>query len=172
MTRYQLAKLVSWAETVKGRKRLQKVVFLLQAAGCDLDAEFFLHHYGPYSQDVAQLTDEMTRLKLLIENSDHSGPYEQFTYYLSEDSTLQLEKLDKSQDTKYPTDPINNFESQAKRFFSADLRELEYGATILYFKQQGMDWEIAAQKAVDFKATDRVRDALPFAKSVMPNSFS
>src|SRR5713226_2600892 len=34
MTRYQLAKLVQWAGTLRTRKRMQKVVYLLQLAGC------------------------------------------------------------------------------------------------------------------------------------------
>lgn len=46
MTRYQLAKLISWAGTLHSRKKMQKVVFMLQAAGCPLDAEFYLHLYG------------------------------------------------------------------------------------------------------------------------------
>ena len=63
MTRYQLAKLVEWAGTLNSRKRLQKVVFMLQAAGCPLQAEFYLNHYGTYSlEDVTRLTDEMVRL--------------------------------------------------------------------------------------------------------------
>jgi uncharacterized protein YwgA len=51
MTRYQLAKLVEWAGTLRTRKRLQKVVFMLQAAGCPFDDGFGLHHFGPYSSD-------------------------------------------------------------------------------------------------------------------------
>ena len=61
MNRYQLAKIVQWAGTLRSRKRMQKMIFLLQAAGCPLDADYDLHHYGPYSQDVARLTDEMVR---------------------------------------------------------------------------------------------------------------
>jgi hypothetical protein len=44
MTRYELAKLAAWAETLHSRKRLQKVVFLLHTAGCPLEADFILHH--------------------------------------------------------------------------------------------------------------------------------
>ena len=44
MKRYQLAKLIEWSgESLKTRKRLQKVVYLLQAAGCPLDADYTLH---------------------------------------------------------------------------------------------------------------------------------
>jgi hypothetical protein len=36
MNRYQLAKIVDWAGTLETRKRMQKVVYLLQVAGCPL----------------------------------------------------------------------------------------------------------------------------------------
>ena len=74
MNRYQLAKIVQWAGTLRSRKRMQKMIFLLKAAGCPLDADYDLHHYGPYSQDVARLTDEMVREKLLCETTERA-PY-------------------------------------------------------------------------------------------------
>ena len=45
MNRYQLAKIVQWAGTLRSRKRMQKMIFLLKAAGCPLDADYDLHHY-------------------------------------------------------------------------------------------------------------------------------
>lgn len=69
MTRYQLAKLVQWAGTLHTRKRLQKVIYMLQSVGCPLEAEFYLHHYGTYSEDVARVADEMVRLQMLKETS-------------------------------------------------------------------------------------------------------
>src|SRR5258706_10557443 len=61
MNRLQLATLLSWAgdSGIQGRKRLQKVVFFLQQAGCPLDCQYTLHHFGPYSRDVADTCDEM-----------------------------------------------------------------------------------------------------------------
>ena len=69
MNRYQLAKIVDWAGTLETRKRMQKVVYLLQVAGCPLGADYTLHHYGPYSHDVARLTDEMVQASLLVEKT-------------------------------------------------------------------------------------------------------
>jgi len=67
MHRYQLAKIVDWAGKLRSRKRMQKPIFLLQAAGYPLDADYDFHKYGPYSRDVARLTDEFTREGLLEE---------------------------------------------------------------------------------------------------------
>jgi uncharacterized protein YwgA len=30
---------------------MQKLIFMLQAAGCPLDADYDLHHYGPFRED-------------------------------------------------------------------------------------------------------------------------
>ena len=71
MDRYQLATLSSWAgeRGIQGRKRLQKVVFLLQAAGCPLSSHFTLHHYGPYSRDVADTWTLKLVLQPFVENA-------------------------------------------------------------------------------------------------------
>lgn len=69
MNRHQLATLLSLAgeQGFSGRKRLQKVVFLLQQAGCDLGCHFTLQPFGPYSLDVAHAIDEMVAAGLVIE---------------------------------------------------------------------------------------------------------
>src|SRR5215471_8027123 len=90
MTRYQLAKLVEWAGTFQSRKRMQKLVYLLQAAGCPLDVDYDLHHYGPYSQDLARLTDQMVRDGLLEERMEVRSYGEQYSYRLPEGSIRQV----------------------------------------------------------------------------------
>ena len=84
MNRYQLAKIVEWAGTLHSRKRMQKVVYLLQVAGCPLESDYILHHYGPYSPDVARLTDEMARVNLLEELSESNPKGQQYSYRLGE----------------------------------------------------------------------------------------
>ncbi len=37
---------------ITGRVRLQKIMYLLQLAGCESGFDFDYHHYGPYSEDV------------------------------------------------------------------------------------------------------------------------
>ena len=82
MNRYQLAKIVDWAGTLETRKRMQKVVYLLQVAGCPLGADYTLHHYGPYSHDVARLTDEMVQASLLVEKTTSNAVGQQYSYSL------------------------------------------------------------------------------------------
>ena len=77
----------------RSRKRMQKVVYLLQVAGCPLEADYTLHHYGPYSQDVARLTDEMVEASLLDEKTTSNAVGQQYSYSLSEKHAAALARI-------------------------------------------------------------------------------
>lgn len=163
MNRYQMAKLVSWAGCVRSRKRLQKVVYLLQSAGCPIEADYFLHFYGPYSEDVARRTDEMVRQNQLSESQ--SGP--QYDYQLGEGVAVRIAEVEKTESGKKWAAELAQFETFAKKLLGEGLKELEHASTIVYFRRQGHAWDLAVQKATEFKKTEDVRNALPLAQSVI-----
>jgi hypothetical protein len=151
MTRYQLAKLVDWAGTLHNRKRLQKVVFLLQAARCPFDAEYTLHHYGPYSQEVARLSDEMVQAQLLKEESQPNQVGLQYSYHLTDRAKASLAELEATPEGKQMAAPLVPFEQQAKELLGTDLWELEVASTLVYFRQQGHEWEDSVERTCKFK---------------------
>ena len=151
MTRYELAKLVAWAETLRSRKRLQKVVFLLQAAGCSLDAEFILHHFGPYSEHVARLTDELVRHHLLKETATDNSVGQQYSYQLYEGVGEKMRQLEATESGRQLAQEMATFENLAKLLLKEDLKDLEVAATMMYLRQQGLDWPEATEKACAFK---------------------
>jgi hypothetical protein len=151
MNRYQLAKLVDWAGTLRSRKRMQKVVYLLQDAGCPLHADFILHHYGPYSQEVALLTDEMVRLGLLEETSEPSPVGVQYSYSLPEPTRQKLEDYERSPESVESLGLLTPFEKKARLLIGAELKELEIAATLVYFYRQARNWSLAAEKTRQFK---------------------
>ena len=167
MTRYQLAKIVSWAGNLQARKRLQKVVYLLQSAGCPLDAEFSLHHYGPYSEELARLTDEMVRQSLLVEQSLEYSQGQQFSYQLSPLAADAITSLEATESGRMSALEIKAYEARAKALLGEDLRRLEYASTIVYFHRQGNDWVQAVDKATEFKRTPAVSEALPLAQQIV-----
>jgi uncharacterized protein YwgA len=115
MTRYQLAKLVQWAGTLRTRKRLQKAVFMLQASGCPLDAEFILHHYGPYSQEVARLSDEMVETDLLGEESRPNQVGLQYCYSLTEHAKERIAQLEATPQGQQMVSQLEGFEKRARQ---------------------------------------------------------
>jgi uncharacterized protein YwgA len=151
MTRYQLAKLVEWAGSLHSRKRLQKVVFLLQASGCPFDADYTLHHYGPYSQEVARLSDEMVQVGLLDESSEPNQVGMQYSYALSQVAATEMVQLEKSPKGKKLEKPLSPFEARAKELLNTDLKLLEVASTMVFFRKQGHSWPESVEKTCKFK---------------------
>jgi uncharacterized protein YwgA len=151
MNRYQLAKIVEWAGTLRSRKRMQKMVFLLQAAGCPLDVAYDLHYYGPYSQDVARLTDEMVREKLLVETTETRPFGEQYSYALTDGAIRQISEYEASPRGTGPAKEMTQFESLARKLCNTDLWELEVASTIAFFRKQGHGWPASVDKTRQFK---------------------
>jgi len=151
MTRYQLAKLVEWAGTLNSRKRLQKAVFLLQASGCPFDAEYTLHHYGPYSQEVARLSDEMVQVGLLEETSEPNQVGVQYSYALTENAASEMAQLQKTPQGKRLGRPLAPFEAKARGLLNTDLWLLEVASTIVYFRKQGHSWSDSVERTCKFK---------------------
>jgi len=167
MDHYQLAKLIACSGRLESRKRLQKVVFLLQVSGCPYTAEFTLHHYGPYSEELARLTDEMVRNSLLLETSSSNGFGQQYSYTLPPAVEEQLRVMEDTPEGRVRAAEIMPFAEKLTAYLAADLKKLEYASTIVYFRRQGFEWPIAVDKAATFKRTQAVLDALALAKTAI-----
>ena len=152
MDKLQLAVLTQWAEDaglhgIQGRKRMQKVVYLLQQAGCPITADYTLHHYGPYSRDVANITDVMVAEGLLAENAQG-----QYDYSLGEQTRPMIEQAVARRGAA--AHEFEAFHRQAVELLKEDLWTLELGSTILYFvrtQKDSEDWEAALQGACRYK---------------------
>lgn len=151
MTRYQLAKIVDWAGTLQSRKRMQKVAFLLQKKGCPIGADFNLHHYGPYSQEVSRLADEMVRSGMLDEQSTPNMAGQQYSYMVSDDARRRIVEFEARPEGALQAGQMAPFEGLARDLLQADLRELEVASTIVFFRTQGHDWPVAVRKTCQFK---------------------
>ncbi len=172
MDKYRVAKLIQWAKTLRTRKRLQKVVYLLNAADCPFDAEFNLHHYGPYSHELAQLTDEMVRADLLVEQAEPNPMGGQtYSYQLSERAADQVKSVEDNPHRSEDLKRFEEFSSLADRLLKESVSRLEYAATVAYFKRQDRSWDEARECAAKFKRlpSDGVdmRDAERLAREVM-----
>ncbi len=145
MNRHQLATILSWAgdQGFSGRKRLQKVVFFLQKAGCDLGCQYTLHHFGPYSRDVADACDEMVAAGLITETGGQQGGSIQYSY------TINPKIRDLVGRTPCPQ--LQQFQELGAELIKKEIWPLELGSTILYFYGQTSDWDRALEQACAFK---------------------
>lgn len=145
MNRLQFATLLSWAgeQGLEGRKRLQKVVYFLQRAGCPLNCNYILHHYGPYSHDVAEACDEMVAAGLVVEEAVESGEIKKYRYMLSSKTKALMTQSSDSE--------ISAFEDLGKKLIGESMWPLELGSTILYFLGQGDNWDSALEMGCKYK---------------------
>lgn len=164
MNRLQLATLLSWAgeNGLEGRKRLQKVVYFLQAAGCPLNCQYTLHHYGPYSRDVADVCDEMVAAKLIEESGGPAEGRNQYIYQLPQGTRNLLAEGSDEQ--------MSDFQPLGERLLGEGIWPLELGSTILFFYKQGGDWQQSLVDACAYKGVepemDSSQNALNLAQQV------
>jgi uncharacterized protein YwgA len=158
MNRLQLATLLSWAGVggLQGRKRLQKVVFFLQEAGCPLECRYTLHHFGPYSRDVADACDEIVAAGLVDEFGGPAAGGMQYTYALKP-ATRQV--LGHTHDPQ-----VQQFQALGTELIGMDIWPLELGSTILFFFRQTGDWDHALTRACEFK---KVPTDIPASRSAL-----
>lgn len=166
MTRYQLAKIVDWAGTLQSRKRMQKVASLLQTNGCPIEADFNLHHYGPYSQEVSRLSDEMVQAKMLEEWSVPNMAGQQYSYKVSDDARHRVAEFEAHPDGSLQARRMAPFEGLARELLRMDLRELEVASTIVFFRNQGHGWPVAVEKTCQFKGLPPGTPFLPKAEEL------
>ena len=168
MDRFQMATLAQWAggKGIQGRKRLQKVVYFLQAAGCPLSADFSLHLYGPYSSEVAKVCDEMVSTTLLKEHKEPNAAGMQYRYVLPKDTERLLRKSEGKNPQR--ANELATFKTFGLELLDEDLKTLELGSTIHYFYAQTKDWSVAEQEACTFKRisvdSELTRKALRLAR--------
>jgi uncharacterized protein YwgA len=173
VTWYQLAKLISLAGgKVRGRKRLQKMVFLLQEAGFPSDAEFRLHHYGPYSFDVAGMLTDLTRDGLLEEETCQTYAGTQFNYSLTEAVRRKIDAYEKTDRGARECGDIAAFDHRIQELAGEqDLWVLELAATIAFFYRRTGDWAKATERTCRFKGVSesdaKIRQALQLANETL-----
>lgn len=170
MIRYQLGKLVQWAGRLNTRKKMQKVTYLLKVAGCPIEANFRLHHFGPYSSDVAQATDVLVRMGLLTEQCVGNMAGRQFNYELSPESLQSLASYEQTEAGRQELAGMERFHATATRLLQDDVRLLEVASTIAYFHLEYDDWRIAEQKTCEFKSlnpSNFPKRALELAKEIL-----
>lgn len=132
--------------TILGKKRLQKLGMLLQHAGLEIDIDFFLHHYGPYSSELADAADELYMMGEIDSRSEQVGAFGTFhtVYSLPEDYS-DIGTLPEPYDQTLIT--LNGFSPI----------ELEMASTIAYFERQGHN----RPGAIDLASLLKPKKAVP-----------
>lgn len=168
MKAYALAKLIAESGGVDARKRLQKCIFLLQKYGCDMDAFYIMHYYGPYSSDVAETTDVLTQSGLLDEKPSVHPWGEQYAYTINEERGRSLlQEFEGTEEGRSEKGRIERFVEDFKSLCDEPLWTLELAATMAFYKtEEGCTWDEAKKKTSQFKRVDLGENVLVEAECI------
>jgi uncharacterized protein len=112
------------AEEVVGRKRLQKMVYILKKTGYDFSERYSFHFYGPYSEELSTRIEELCNLGFLVEEKEKEKGYYQYRYTLTDQGTSFLD--DSKVQAPNMSELIEKMDSKSSKF-------LELVSTMLYF---------------------------------------
>lgn len=142
---HRILELLGALGEISGRKKLQKIVYILNSQGHDISFDFRYHQYGPYS---AELQSELNRLAAsgLVSEQIINNTY---CYAISESGKNVLEFLEDrglgaSSKLVIPFDLL-------KLLSSCDAQLLELVATIIYVRRLGLTGNDLKSKIYELK---------------------
>ena len=139
-----IAKLIKLMGYIRGRKRLQKSVYLLQQLGLPFREEFQYGHYGPFSRTLQSELDMLVASQLVAETRGGGNEYRYRPAPLLE-KALSAGIPDGSElDAPAATKAI-------RLLVGADVRVLEVASTWLFLKNAGYDVETLDDDVVERK---------------------
>lgn len=140
-----LAMLVQQCGTITGRKKLQKIVHLLQVAGFrrDFSYDFGYLHYGPYSHGVKNDLEILVREQLVDENETNAGEHATYQYSASPSLAEDLQAVGVSLDTAWSR--------TAQNLNQLSPQQLEAASTIAYLQDKGFSADALRTKFQDLK---------------------
>lgn len=87
-------------QRIRGRTRLQKIVFLLEEQGINFGYEFKPYLYGPYSEDLKDNINMLTEFGLVEEESEEiefdGVVFDRYGYSLSEEGRRVAERIERN----------------------------------------------------------------------------
>lgn len=131
-----LGKLIVVCGAITGRKKLQKIVHLLQVAGfkSDFPHDFGYLHFGPYSHGVKHDLDLLTSEKLVEEQPTDVGGHGTFRYSPAPELTGGLDAIGIA---AHPA-----WEDEARRLNKQTPQRLEAASTIAFLRERGFESEL------------------------------
>lgn len=150
----KIVQFIALADEVKGRKKLQKMVYIAKKIHFPFAEKYELHMYGPYSEELTLRVEELCEMGFLAEQCVDKGSYVQYRYNVTEEGTSFLEMADSPHDNLAVCIELMNDKSS---------RFLELVSTLLYFDELDKEAQIAKVRIV--------KNKLNFTEEEMTNAF-
>jgi uncharacterized protein YwgA len=140
----QIAQLLRVLKTVNGRKKLQKLVHILQEFGHPFPEQFEYSHYGMYSRELRSELSLLVTEDLVSEreNQNQFG-HPSFTFEATPKLSSLLDELD--------LEPEPSWAEAATKLQGYSSLELEGISTILFLRRCGLQGEQLKQRLLSLK---------------------
>lgn len=157
---YRLLHLFNESGEISGRKRLQKMFYIIQSLGYDFDLEYSYQRYGPYSSQLQLETNMLVDEGLVKEQFDKR----MYSYTVTENGKVFLRKLEDGNLLEAPQVPREVINTLKQR----DAQLLELASTIMYLAELGLEKERAYEKLGELKPhlMNRHTEAVDFIKDI------
>lgn len=76
---------IATAEGVTGRKKLQKMVYIMKKLNVPFKEKYEFHIYGPYSEELTARIEELCDMGFLSEALEDKGSYVQYKYAVTDE---------------------------------------------------------------------------------------
>ncbi|SER88744.1 hypothetical protein SAMN04487944_11214 [Gracilibacillus ureilyticus] len=120
----KLVKVIASSAGIVGRKKLQKIIYIMKKLGYPFEEKYTFHFYGPYSEELTLRMEELTNLGFVSEVKEQKSNYYQYRYQVTEQGEDFL--THSPVDIPEVEDVVNQLKEKSSRF-------LELVATMLYF---------------------------------------
>ncbi|WP_449355022.1 YwgA family protein [Virgibacillus natechei] len=150
----RLMQFFSVAKEITGRKKMQKMIYILQKSDVPFEEKFHFHFYGPYSEELTLRVEELYNLGFLDEIKEDKGNYSQYHYTITAEGETFLDQF--AVEMPAIADRVEILQNRSSRF-------LELVATILYFNDLSfgeMEEKIHRVKGKQNYTDEEMRDAL------------
>ncbi len=109
---------------VTGRKKLQKMIYILQKCNLPFEEKYQFHFYGPYSEELTLRVEELCNLGFLLEEKEDKSNYYQYNYQITSAGEDFLQQF--SLDMPDMTSKVDMLQAKSSRF-------LELVSTMFFF---------------------------------------
>ncbi|MFQ3546374.1 YwgA family protein [Halobacillus rhizosphaerae] len=121
----KLLKFFTSSEEIVGRKKLQKMIYILKKCEIPFEEKYQFHFYGPYSEELTLRIEEMCNLGFIVETREEKKSYYQYRYQVADAGREFLEHY--QMDLPPLDDHIQAMNEKSSRF-------LELVSTMLFFE--------------------------------------
>jgi len=138
---------------VEGRTKAQKIFYLLQSKGYPTHLDYFLHYYGPYSEDLASSLRFAASSVLVGETPRKVGSDSQrFDYDAAQAGKDLVAALEREIIAPELVDKTKKYCDLARNLNAENATVLELAGTILYFEnERGCSRDEACEKVRKMK---------------------